>query len=443
MDTGATAPRTDTLMVDVGGHRLRMVVAGRGTPTVVLEAGLGGGIGDWDEVLPGVARFTRVVAYDRAGYGGSDSVTGPRTARRVAAELHEALARADIRPPYVLVGHSLGGAFVRVYAAAYPGEVAGLVLVDPAMEEFYRRAAELPEWKAVQAEHERRVAHASAAERGEWLAWDSTMAQLRAAHPLPAVPIIMLTAAGSRDGRGGELLRMWDEVQAKWVGRTPGARQIVATKSGHCIQCDEPELVIDAIRTVTGRGARAAARASSTSTAFTHVAVVDVEHGRVLRDRTVLIGGNRIREVGPSTRVRVPPGGVPVLTLPVASPAAGRHAVDSFADAGVDFIKVYNGLSRASFLAIRDEAKQRGVPVIGHVPRSVGALEASAAGLASIEHLTRVPQVCVPDSVNRAVAREWEERSKRPGHPAEIRATSAGAPTATSMSSCASSTTAR
>ncbi|MBX6330293.1 MAG: alpha/beta hydrolase [Gemmatimonadaceae bacterium] len=252
----AAAPATDTsmladtLMVDVGGHRLRMIAAGRGTPTVVLETGLGSGLGDWDTVRPAIARLTRVIAYERAGYGASEAAPGPRTARRVAAELHEALARANVPPPYVLVGHSLGGAFVRVYAAMYPREVAGLVLIDPAMEEFYRRAAELPEWKAAEADQRQRMAQGSLGERGEWLAWDSTMAQLRAAHPLPAVPITMLTSMSTADGRGGELLRLWGEVQSEWVRQTPGAKQIVTTRSGHCIQCEEPQLVIDAVREI-------------------------------------------------------------------------------------------------------------------------------------------------------------------------------------------------
>ena len=231
--------------------------------------------------------------------------------------------------------------------------------------------------------------------------------------------------------------------------------------------------------------------------AITHVTVIDVATGARLRDRTVVVRGNRIAAMGRSARARVPrdarvvdgrgkyliPGlwdmhvhalragrapwmfplfiaagvtgirdtGSPLdtlllyrakvrsgemlgprivgtgplldgprgqwstFTIPVESPTTGRRAVDSLADARVDFIKVYSGLSRDAFLAIADEAKRRGVPVIGHVPESITALEASQAGMKSIEHLTQVPLACVPDSVGRALAREMTDRAARPG----------------------------
>ncbi len=231
--------------------------------------------------------------------------------------------------------------------------------------------------------------------------------------------------------------------------------------------------------------------------AITHVTVIDVVTGGRLRDRTVVVRGNRIAAVEPAARAPVPrnarkvdgrgkyviPGlwdmhvhalragratwmlplflaagvtgirdtGSPLdtlllyragvrsaqllgprivgtgplldgppapwrsFTIPVESPAAGRRAVDSLADAGVNFVKVYDRLSRDAFLAIADEAKRRGVPVIGHVPASVTALEASQAGMKSIEHLQQVLPACVPDSVFAALSREADERSARPG----------------------------
>jgi imidazolonepropionase-like amidohydrolase len=120
--------------------------------------------------------------------------------------------------------------------------------------------------------------------------------------------------------------------------------------------------------------------------------------------------GPRIFGTGPL--LDGPQGQWPTFTVSVASPDEGRRAVDSLVRAGVDFIKVYNGLSREAFFAIADEARRRKVPVIGHVPQSVSALEASTAGMRSIEHLTQVPLVCIPDSVGQAIEREWDRRTR-------------------------------
>src|SRR5215204_469995 len=120
-------------LVDVGGFRLHLDVTGSAsaTPTVILEGGAGLGSVTWAWVQPRVAERTRVVAYDRAGVGWSDRGPEPRDGRQIATELHAALEGAAIDGPYVLVGHSFGGVYVRVFADLYPDEVAALVLVDP------------------------------------------------------------------------------------------------------------------------------------------------------------------------------------------------------------------------------------------------------------------------------------------------------------------------
>src|SRR5512140_1444829 len=117
-------------MVDVGGYRLHINCAGSGTPTVVIESGWGDSSAGWSWVQPEVAKTTRVCTYDRAGMGWSEASREPRTAREYAKELHTLLAKANEPGPYVLVGHSLGGYTVLVYAHDYPAEVSGLVLID-------------------------------------------------------------------------------------------------------------------------------------------------------------------------------------------------------------------------------------------------------------------------------------------------------------------------
>jgi len=116
------------------GRRLNLLCAGKGSPTVLLESGLGDSMLDWRLVQPAIARMTRVCAYDRAGMGFSDAAQSPRTASAVVADLEALLRAADVGAPYVLVGHSLGSFYVRLFADRHPDQVAGMVLVDPAKE---------------------------------------------------------------------------------------------------------------------------------------------------------------------------------------------------------------------------------------------------------------------------------------------------------------------
>src|SRR5438034_3856902 len=117
-------------LVDIGGYRLHLWCTGDGAPAVILDTGLGGSSADWGFVQPGVAAFTRVCSYDRAGMGYSDPGPSPRTARRIALELGQLLDRGGVDGPLVLVGASLGGFTVRVFASERPERVVGLVLVD-------------------------------------------------------------------------------------------------------------------------------------------------------------------------------------------------------------------------------------------------------------------------------------------------------------------------
>ena len=115
---------------DVGGHRLHLTCAGSGSPTVVLQSGLGEFSAHWARILPEVARTTRVCAHDRAGQGWSDDVPEPQDGVAAAADLHALLRQAGESGPYVLVGHSIGGDHAMVHAGRYPEEVAGMVLLD-------------------------------------------------------------------------------------------------------------------------------------------------------------------------------------------------------------------------------------------------------------------------------------------------------------------------
>src|SRR4051812_626004 len=115
---------------NVGGRSLYLECKGEGSPTVVLEAGSGGDHESWSAVVPEVRRANRVCAYDRANTGSSDALAGIRSSADVATELHLLLETANIAPPYILVGHSLGGISMRLFASMYAEDADGLVLVD-------------------------------------------------------------------------------------------------------------------------------------------------------------------------------------------------------------------------------------------------------------------------------------------------------------------------
>ncbi|MBN1967592.1 MAG: alpha/beta hydrolase [Anaerolineae bacterium] len=129
-------------LFDVDGHQMHIVCTGEGSPTVILEAAGGHFSTSWSWVQAEVEQTTRVCAYDRAGYGWSDPGPEPRDAQRIVSELHVLLGLAGVEPPYVMVGHSVGGLYVRVFDAQYPGEVAGMVLVDATHPDTWERQGE-------------------------------------------------------------------------------------------------------------------------------------------------------------------------------------------------------------------------------------------------------------------------------------------------------------
>jgi pimeloyl-ACP methyl ester carboxylesterase len=278
--------------VDVGGYRLHIYCVGEGSPTVLLDAGLGGFSLDWSLVQPELASTTRVCAYDRAGYGWSDASPQPRTPRHIAEELHTLLINAGIEGPYVLVGHSAGGKHVRLYASQYPEDVAGMVLVDARHESV--DANRSPE--ALAAEHKQqrwfqRIIWAAARiglVRPFWAAvwptvWPTTQnlapetraeigvlqarsqqtrtaleedrllthdnAELSAATSLGKVPLMVLAA-----GQSVEDDPIWQEAQQQMAHLSSNAKVVVADGSGHYIHWDRPMFVVDAIRQVVEAG---------------------------------------------------------------------------------------------------------------------------------------------------------------------------------------------
>ncbi|MFT4038332.1 MAG: alpha/beta hydrolase [Thermomicrobiales bacterium] len=271
-------------LVDIGGREVYLEQRGVGAPTVVLMAGGRSSARYWSDdlrhpeaprrmVLEGVAAFTHVLAYDRPGtyaeIGGemlasrSDPVAQPRTAPELVAELHALLGAAEIPGPYVLAGHSFGGFCARLYAATYPGEVAGLVLID-AYSELLEDAMPPEQWRAlVQINQElgSDVIHPipgyGDAETTGYGKNNAVVRAAVAASPLPPMPLAVLAhgqpfqqAAAAPGFAPGELEGYLLAANRAQAALAPQARFSVAAESGHDIHQDQPELVIEAIRQV-------------------------------------------------------------------------------------------------------------------------------------------------------------------------------------------------
>ena len=244
-------------LVDVGGHQLYINCAGKGTPAVVLEAGLGSSNDIWDQVQPGVAEFTRVCSYDRARVGRSEAGPKPRTSQQIADDLHRLLGNAGVPGPYVLVGHSFGGMIVHLYAAQHPREVAGVVLVDSVHPDSLSRLQEV--MGEVASEEIARQMNGN----GEGVDLIQSSAQVRAVGTLGSTPLVVLTA-GRRAAApfftspqiAARLEQFWGELQDDLPSLSSNSTHVIAQLSGHCIQCDEPQLVVDAIRQLVGASRR-------------------------------------------------------------------------------------------------------------------------------------------------------------------------------------------
>jgi pimeloyl-ACP methyl ester carboxylesterase len=262
-------------LVDIGGgHRLWLECRGVGSPTVILEAGYGNDADTWDTVglpagsaqtavLPGVAAFTRVCAYDRPGTvldrdhrSRSDPVPMPRDAAAMVADLHALLSAAAMPGPYVLAGHSFGGLIIRLYAATYPNEVVGMVLIDAAHEDYYHQvevvlaSAQL----AASTPPSEGLADAPDFERIDIEASTAAVREAAATSPLRPMPLVVITHGLPWDWPAGypvtELEGIWGPLQEQLAALVPESRLLVAERSKHFIPGDQPDLIVAAIRQV-------------------------------------------------------------------------------------------------------------------------------------------------------------------------------------------------
>ena len=243
-------PQIQTRLVDVEGRKLSLKVAGAGSPTVVLEYGLGGNATNWNNIFPEVARFTRVVAYDRAGYGKSEVGPEPRSQTQLAKELHTLLHNAGIAPPYILVGHSLGGANIRAFAYLFKEEIAGLVFVDPFNERVFSSQTK-KQFDEAMAQQDAALKGAPPGARGEWkfIASEAgnNFPQLRSYGSPPDVPMMILVSG--RDRPPGWTTSVIEQF-TPWVTTAHEAGMVVSSDNPHNVMDADPALIISSIRRV-------------------------------------------------------------------------------------------------------------------------------------------------------------------------------------------------
>jgi pimeloyl-ACP methyl ester carboxylesterase len=177
-------------LIDIGGHRLHLHCTGSGSPTVVLEPGGGGSSSDFVWIAPTVARDTTVCVYDRAGRGWSDASDGPQDGARIAADLHTLLDRAKVRGPYVLAGHSFGGLYIQSFAAQFPEQVAGMVLLDSTAPKY----GPIPPTDTSSSDVIDRVSALLPAVVQEYAVASTSMHQASSLTTLNGKPLIVLTA---------------------------------------------------------------------------------------------------------------------------------------------------------------------------------------------------------------------------------------------------------
>ena len=271
-------------LVDVGGMKMHIDCTGEGSPAVILDSGLGDTYVSWRKVQPQVSQFVRVCSYDRAGLGYSDSSSRPRTSQVIAEELHALLQSASIAPPYVLVGHSMAGYDVRLFASLYPKEVAGMVLVDAShpdqdnrfppelknMEGTWLREAEFLAYSTplgiprllgfCDEEAAQRAAECNfhTANEGfdELKNFSQSAAQAAATGSLGDMPLAVLShdptkpSADLPDDLAKPTNEAWEKMQEELAHLSTRGTQTIAKGSSHYIQLDSPEVVIDAVRNV-------------------------------------------------------------------------------------------------------------------------------------------------------------------------------------------------
>lgn len=255
--------------VDIGTHKLQLYCAGKGSPTVLLDTGSGESYASWKQFIENIAKETRICAYDRAGYGQSEPGPLPRDSGRETEELYLLLNKAGIKGPYLLVGHSLGGLNMQVFADRYPKLVAGMLLLDPPplgwlagdnfpeLREMYNQQAQALQ---AQAEAARSAVDPQAKAQADFLAmlasemnemFAGSFQQASGIKSFGDIPLTVIasTQANPNFGLAARAYQQYWITQSKELAeKSTRGKFLLAEGSSHHIHLDAPLLVHEAVR---------------------------------------------------------------------------------------------------------------------------------------------------------------------------------------------------
>jgi pimeloyl-ACP methyl ester carboxylesterase len=248
-------------MIDIGGRRLAMTCAGTGSPSVILETGLGAESEEWAHVQDETSAVARVIRYDRANRGASDGAAGPRTGLDMIEDLRALLGASQIEGPYILVGHSFGGLLVRLYAHRYREEVAGVILVDAMHEDQFDVFG--PLFPAAKRSDPPELQRTRAFWQGGWRSPEATteridfvssIRQAREVRSLGDIPLHVIIAGTFLHQPvvppefRERLQERWEAQQRQLLKLSTRATYSLVPSSGHFVQRDAPQIVCDAIK---------------------------------------------------------------------------------------------------------------------------------------------------------------------------------------------------
>jgi pimeloyl-ACP methyl ester carboxylesterase len=257
---------------DIGGYLLHINCLGEGSPTIIIDVGLGDDSSDWQRILEHSAQTTKTCVYDRPGYGWSDYGPRPRTSRRIAYELNLLLQQAQISPPYILVGHSFGGYNMRLFAAAFPNRISGLVLIDASHEDQYERLGiNIPKsnrrlnslismppasGKSLVSSQKNQLLQDRAfhTARYEISSLYKSAQQVQYNGNIPTVPLIVISRGVAEwvgHDQAKQREKTWILLQQDLTQLSPLSQHIFANHSGHNIHQQQPQIIIDALVDVT------------------------------------------------------------------------------------------------------------------------------------------------------------------------------------------------
>jgi pimeloyl-ACP methyl ester carboxylesterase len=226
--------------VEIEGQKFRIKDFGKGNVTVIFENGMSDSIEVWGSIPDSVAAFAKVFLYDRADIGKSDTSRQERTIPNMISELRNILHQEEIKPPYVLVGHSFGGFITRYFVSNYPDEVNGLLLLDPSPEAFWEGMSEKELKKYIEGGNEWYETKFPKRYRNEWYQFVPNMVYMRDLNIPIDLPIILVSASAWK----------WFDYQKHIIDGFENARQIELEGQHHIFK-DHPDLIVEYIRELT------------------------------------------------------------------------------------------------------------------------------------------------------------------------------------------------